>query len=102
LYDNYCGNCHGDNGEGLVNLIPPLAKTDYLEKNFDQLACIIWFGLEKEIEVNGQVYNQPMAGIPDLETFEVVLIINYINHSWGNDGKYTDFREVEANLENCQ
>ena len=28
-------------------------------------------------------------------------IINYINHAWGNDGKYTDFREVEANLQKC-
>ena len=44
----------------------------------------------------------PMAGIPELETMDIALLINYINHQWGNDGKYTDFREVEANLQKCE
>ena len=58
--------------------------------------------MDGEIEVNGKKYNRPMAGIGELETMEVALIINYINHAWGNDAKYTDFREVEANLQKCQ
>ena len=102
LYEKYCQNCHGANGEGLKGLIPPLAQADYLEENADQLACIILLGMDKEIEVNGKIYDTPMAGFPELETFQVVLLINFINHSWGNDAKYTDFREVEANLQNCQ
>ncbi len=89
-------------GIGLRNLIPPLAGADFLEKNYNDLPCILIYGIEKEIIVNGKTYHQPMKGIPELETFEVVLLINYINHTWGNDAKYTDFREVEENLKDCQ
>lgn len=102
LYERHCQSCHMEDGAGLRGLIPPLAQSDYLKDNFEKLPCIILIGLDEEIEVNGKTYNRPMAGIGDLETFEVVLIINYINHAWGNDAKYTDFREVEANLQNCQ
>ena len=102
LYEQNCENCHGTNGEGLAGLIPPLAQADFLEKNYNQLPCIILHGMEGEVEVNGKTYNNPMQGYPELTTFDIVLLINYINHSWGNDAKYTDFREVEANLQNCQ
>ena len=101
LYEQHCQNCHMVDGTGLKGLIPPLAGSDYLKNNYDQLPCIILLGLEGEIEVNGKTYNQPMEGIPTLETHELFLLINYINHSWGNDAKYTDFREVEANLQKC-
>ena len=45
LYQAFCSNCHMDNGEGLRSLYPPLANSDYLEKNHDQLACIIANGI---------------------------------------------------------
>jgi len=102
LYVQHCQTCHMEDGTGLRGNIPPLAGSDYMANNFEKLPCIILLGMEEEIVVNGKTYNRPMAGIPDLETHEVFLIINYINHAWGNDGKYTDFREVEANLQKCQ
>lgn len=30
LYEKHCANCHGDQGEGLEELIPPLAQADAL------------------------------------------------------------------------
>ena len=72
-------------GIGLKGLIPPLAGSDYLKKNYDKLPCVILLGIEGEIVVNGKTYNQPMAGIPELETMDIALLINYINHQWGND-----------------
>jgi mono/diheme cytochrome c family protein len=102
LYETHCQSCHMANGAGLKGIIPPLAGADYLKKNYDKLPCVILLGMEGEIVVNGKTYNQPMAGIPELLTMDIALLINYINHQWGNDGKYTDFREVEANLQKCE
>lgn len=101
LYEQHCQSCHMADGTGLRGLIPPLANSDYLRDNYEKLPCIILLGIDEEIVVNGKTYNQPMAGIGELAISDVFLIINYINHSWGNEGKYTDFREVESNLEKC-
>ncbi|MFK8005929.1 MAG: cytochrome c [Saprospiraceae bacterium] len=102
LYETHCQSCHMPDGVGLRGLIPPLADADYLKNNYDQLPCIILLGVEGEMIVNGKTYNQPMPAFPELATMDVALIINYINHQWGNDGKYTDFREVEANFQKCE
>ena len=91
-----------EDGTGLRGVIPPLAGSDYLAKHFDELPCVILLGLQEEIVVNGKTYDQPMAGIAEMTDFEIVLVINYINHSWGNDAKYTDIREVRRNIENCK
>lgn len=88
-------------GTGLEGNIPPLARADYLAKNPDKLACIIRYGLEEEIKVNGRTYNQPMAGISQLSDVEITNIINYINQAWGNElGYYPNSKTTEA-LENC-
>jgi len=102
LYETHCQSCHMADGGGLKSLIPPLAGADYLKNNYDQLPCIILLGIEGEIVVNGKTYDTEMQGIPELSTMDVALLINYINHQWGNDGKYTDFREVEANFQKCE
>jgi len=102
LYETHCQSCHMPDGVGLRGLIPPLAGADYLKKNYDKLPCIILLGVEGEMIVNEKSFNQPMPAFPELATMDVALLINYINHQWGNDGKYTDFREVEANFQKCE
>jgi hypothetical protein len=43
-----------------------------------------------------------MAGIPQLNEFEIANIINYIHHSWGNDLGYFPLEKVRAALETCK
>jgi mono/diheme cytochrome c family protein len=102
LYENFCSNCHMDDGSGLEGNIPPLAKADWLKENQDQLACLIRYGVENEMIVNGVTYNNPMAGIPALSAFEITNVINYINHAWGNNYGLAKYEEVNNALENCQ
>ena len=102
LYQNFCASCHMDDGSGLQGVMPPLANADYVAENQDRLACIIRYGMEGPIVVNDTTYNQQMAGIPQLTDFEVTNIINYINHSWGNDYGYMPYAEVKAALEECK
>ncbi len=91
-----------DNGEGLRSLYPPLANSDYLEKNHDQLACIIANGMSGKIVVNGKEYDQAMAGVTALNDIEINNIINYINHAWGNNLGKSNIVDVRAKLKECK
>lgn len=62
LYENFCANCHMEDGTGLVEVIPPLAGSDYLVKFPEKLPCMIRKGISGEMTVNGKIYNTEMPG----------------------------------------
>lgn len=100
-YELHCAGCHGKDGKGLGLIVPPLANADWVEKNQDQLACIIRYGMIGEVEVNGQKYNQEMLGLDYLSEIQITNIINYINSSWGNNYSFKKVSEIEARLKEC-
>jgi mono/diheme cytochrome c family protein len=102
LYENFCANCHMADGTGLAGNIPPLAGADYLRDQQDKIPCIIRYGLEVPIVVNGVTYENPMAGIPELNDVEIANVINYINQAWGNDFGYVPLDTVRAALKQCR
>lgn len=102
LYLTYCSSCHLERGQGLRGLFPTLAGSDYLRDHQEDLACIIKYGMEGEIVVNGRKFNQKMIGFKELSDFEVTNIMNYINHSWGNDFGFVKFVDVKESLKNCE
>ncbi len=102
LYKTYCSNCHGEDGNGLKNLYPPLNNSDYLANNQDLVACIIRNGLEDEITVNGKSYMMPMAGLDMLTDVDITNLINYINTSWDNELEEVTIQDVKGNLSNCE
>ncbi len=75
LYNNFCSNCHMVDGKGLANLIPPIVHSDYISNEDHQIACIIRYGMEGEITVNGVKYNAEMPGFKELSDFEIANII---------------------------
>jgi len=101
IYDSICANCHMEDGTGLKGVIPPLAGSDYLKNNQLDVGCIIRYGQEGDIVVNGKTYNQPMAGISYVTDTEIANIINYINHAWGNDYGMVDFKKLRVKLKEC-
>ena len=84
IYTDFCMTCHLPNGEGVENVYPPLAKSDYLMKN--RVASIrgIKYGQKGEIVVNGKTYNSVMVAM-GLSDDEVADVMNYITNSWGNE-----------------
>lgn len=108
VYEGYCASCHGTEGQGYGGLVPPLAGSDYLQQNQDKLACIILYGMEGPILVNGKVYNQPMAGIgfgelglPKLSPTQIQQLINFIQSNWGNEGAKINRQQVTDALKSC-
>ena len=85
LYAGTCSVCHQNNGEGMVGVFPPLAKSDYLAaRSHDELITIVLNGLTGQVKVNGQDYNSVMPPMSQLTDDEVANILTYVNTSWGN------------------
>ncbi|MDO1500060.1 cytochrome c [Winogradskyella maritima] len=84
VYNDFCVSCHLPNGMGVKRTYPPLAGSDYLQNKQEESIKGIKFGMKGEITVNGQTYNNVMAPM-GLADDEVADVMNYINHSWGND-----------------
>ncbi len=101
IYKNYCANCHMDSGEGLGALIPPVAAADYLVKNHDQLPCLIRYGLQDSIMVNGKIYAEKMPPAAQLSDIDITNVLNYVNTHLGNNNRIFTLTEVRASLEKC-
>lgn len=102
LYILHCSNCHQISGEGVGKLFPPIKSSDYLNKNFEQVICLMQNGISGEMMVNGVNYNQPMPGISELNALEVAEIATFIYNSWGHERGYIDVKSVNKVLQSCQ
>lgn len=101
-YTAHCAKCHGDNGEGIGALVPPLANTDWLTENESQIPCIIKHGLKDSILVEGVWYHEEMLGVTQLNNIQIGNITNYITKRFSETGKFYSQAEIEALLEDCQ
>jgi mono/diheme cytochrome c family protein len=101
-YTTYCASCHGETGKGFQMLIPPLDQADYVKNNSDRLACIIKYGMDGAVTVNGSVYDQAMAGISDLPPEEITNIMNFMVSEFGAREKKFSLKEVRDQLSSCE
>ena len=101
LYQQHCSNCHQRNGKGLAMVYPPLATSDFMEKNFEEVACTIKYGMTGEVTVNGNVFNQRMPGVPSLSELEIAEILTYVYNSWGRERGLVDVKSIGPILQHC-
>jgi mono/diheme cytochrome c family protein len=102
LYVQHCAGCHGDQGQGIARLIPPIAGADYLAKHRAELPCIIRNGQHENIVVNGIEYSHIMPGHKSLSHAQLTNLLNYIESHWGNESSPRTIREVQRQLEACK
>src|SRR5688500_7871026 len=95
VYVAQCMSCHLEQGEGIENVYPPLAKSDYLMADKYRSIENVIHGLSGEIKVNGKTYNMEMTAL-DLSDQDVSDVLNYIRNSWGNKGEAITPEEVNA------
>ena len=102
LYEKNCQNCHGANGEGLKKLYPALTDTTYIRNNKARLSCIIKYGLNEKIIINGQGYEEKMPGNTSLTAIDVTQILVYTGNSFGNKLGAFQLENVSAGLKDCR
>ncbi len=83
VYAKTCLACHQENGQGIANAFPPLAKSDYLNEDVGRAIEIVLHGKTGEIVVNGAKFNGVMPA-QVLSDEEVANVLSYIYASWGN------------------
>lgn len=102
LYQMNCVNCHKADGQGLARLIPPLANADYFAQDSSKLICIMKFGLEGSIVVNGVEYNQPMPANMNLTNLELAEISAYVYKKFQGQEKLILPSTVGKILSGCE
>nr|WP_186735169.1 cytochrome c [Spirosoma utsteinense] len=101
IYKTNCANCHQTNGQGLAALYPPLAGSDYLA-NKNTVICLIRYGQQGPIQVNGKRYNRPMPAQPQLSDLEIAELTTYIYNEWSTETTVTDVKTVTPVLDQCR
>lgn len=94
-YDAVCAACHQATGIGVPHAFPPLAKSDYLNKDKKRAILTVIHGLQGKILVNGSEYNSVMPKL-DLTDEDVANVLTYVFNSWGNAGHVVTPDEVKA------
>lgn len=93
IYSAQCVSCHMDQGEGIEDVYPPLAKSDYMMADKKRSIIQVLYGVSGEIKVNDRIYNGEMSGF-DLTNEEVSDLLNFVRNSWGNKGEAVTPEEV--------
>lgn len=83
IYAKTCLACHQENGQGIANAFPPLAKSDYLNADAGRAIDVILHGKSGEIVVNGTKYNGVMPA-QVLSDEEIANVLSYVYAEWGN------------------
>ncbi|MEJ5092402.1 c-type cytochrome [Sphingobacterium faecium] len=102
IYINHCKNCHGEKGEGLGLLYPPLTDVDFLTKNRERLSCIIRNGLNEEITVAGKTFHTIMPANETLTDIDIAYVLTYITTNFGKQDQIFSLEEVQQDLINCK
>lgn len=96
VYESTCLACHQQDGAGVPRMNPPLIKTKNVLGDKSKLIRTILMGLDEEMEINGEVYSNPMPSQPHLKDQEVADVLTYIRNSFGNKASMVTTAEVKA------
>jgi mono/diheme cytochrome c family protein len=95
IYQKNCITCHQADGKGMTGSFPPLAASDYLLKDKYRAIGQVLKGSMNKITVNGTDYQSVMP--PQmLNDSDVALVLNYVYHSFGNNGFTVSAAEVKS------
>lgn len=95
IYTAQCLTCHMEQGEGIEDVYPPLAKSDYLMADKKRAIQQVLYGAKGEMKVKGKTYNGEMTAF-DLNDQQTSDVLNYIRNSFGNKGGAVTPEEVKA------
>jgi len=95
VYTQTCIACHQANGEGIPSAFPPLAKSDYLNKDVNRAIKQVIKGSTGAITVNGKTFNGAMPP-QNLNDQQIADVLTYVYASWGNNKSKVTAAMVKA------
>ncbi|MFO7825721.1 MAG: PQQ-dependent sugar dehydrogenase [Cyclobacterium sp.] len=97
VYNTYCSPCHQRDGNGATGRIPGLRQTDWVTGSKKRLIQLVLEGLEGEIEVNGELYDNVMPAHQFLSNDQVSEVLTFIRQNFDNNASAVSIEEV-ANI----
>jgi len=103
IFKTVCQTCHGDDGNGIQSLAPPLNESQWVKGDKHKVAAIVLFGLSGPVNVNGKVYKAPevsgeMPGIGSNDEFsdsDIAEVISFIRNAWSNKAEPLTAQDVQ-------
>ncbi len=91
VYSEYCGTCHGGDGQGLPTVAPPLVRSKWALQDTDPLVRLVLDGMSGPVSVDGTMYDVPrisgvMPGIRSTAVTDeqIADVLTYVRNAWGN------------------
>ena len=94
IYNQYCLACHQGDGNGVAGAFPPLTQTEWVAGDKATLVSVILNGMQGEITVKGETYNNAMPAHGFLSDEEIGAVLTYVRQSFGNDYSEITTEEV--------
>ena len=95
VYLARCLTCHQVDGLGVQNMNPPLAGTTYVVGDKTRLIKIVLNGFNERVEIEGDIYNNPMPAQNTLTDQEIADVLTYVRNSFGNKASAINASEVK-------
>lgn len=91
-----CAACHGADGNGVPNIAPPLAGSEWVMGPVENLIRIQLRGLQGPITVKGKEYNLMMAALSFQSDEQIAAVLTYVRNSFGNKASSVIPAQVKA------
>jgi mono/diheme cytochrome c family protein len=95
LFASVCAACHQPTGQGLPNVFPPLAGSDFLNADKKRAIKIVINGRQGEVVVNGMKFNNSMPSFPFSDQ-DIAGVLTFVYNSFGNSGLEVSPEEVQT------
>lgn len=102
VYQTICKTCHGEDGNGIASLAPPLNRSEWVNGNKEKLISIVLQGLTGPIKVNNKIYKTPeisgeMPGLisnKEISDQDIAEVLSFIRKNWSNNAGVITESEV--------
>jgi mono/diheme cytochrome c family protein len=84
IFTNFCLSCHQKDASGVPGMYPPLQNNKVVTGDKKKIINIVINGLQGEIEVDGEVYNQTMPPQNYLTNAQIAKVLSYLRQNFGN------------------
>ena len=96
LFLGTCSACHQADGNGLPNVFPPLAGSEFVSGPKDRLIGTVINGMSGPVTVKGLNFNSVMPPLSHLADDDIANILTFVRSSFGNAGDVVSAAEVSA------
>ncbi len=97
VFSQSCAACHQADGKGVPGAFPPLAASDFLNKDMKRAVGVVKNGFSGPITVNGEKFNGVMPSL-GLSDEDIANVLTYVYSTWGNSKKVVNPSDVKAAL----